>query len=219
MNKNTALKISVIITAYNEEKYIGRCLRSILNQSITADSYEVIVVDDGSNDSTIREICKYSEEILLIKNDKNLGLPYSINRGIEASKGQFIVRLDADDYVHNDYLRVLSLALHQNNNIDASACDYIVIDDRQNKIEIYDCEKHPIGCGIMYRREQIIEIGLYDEQFRSREEEEFSTRFCKLFAITRIPIPLYYYHKHGNNMTENKIQMDYYKKLLRIKNT
>lgn len=208
------VNVSVVIPAFNEEKNIGRCLRSLYNQSLPMEDYELIVVDDGSRDNTLKEITKFKDNLIYIKNKKNLGLPYSLNRGIESSKGKYIVRVDADDYVHQDYLRILNVALNQNNNIDAVSCDYVIVDERQNKKEIKNCEDYPIGCAIMYRREQLIEVGMYDEQFLAREEEEFADRFNLIYKTTRLPIPLYYYYLHGNNLTLNKEKMEYYKKLL-----
>ncbi|OCW83239.1 glycosyl transferase, partial [Pelagibacteraceae bacterium GOM-A5] len=69
--------ISVIIPAYNHEKFIGRALRSILDQSIDKKKYEVILINDFSIDNSKQIIKKYKSEIVYIENDQNKGLPYS----------------------------------------------------------------------------------------------------------------------------------------------
>ena len=96
--------ISVIIPVFNQEKYIGRCLRSILNQSIKRNLFEVIVINDGSTDSTIKILKNFENEVVIINNEKNIGLPASVNKGIKSAKGSFIVRLDSDDYVNANFL-------------------------------------------------------------------------------------------------------------------
>ena len=204
-------KISVIIPAYNEEKYIGRCIRSLLLQSIDNSEYEIIIIDDASHDKTLQIIDNYLDSIVFLKNKENLGLPASLNRGILKASGQFIVRVDADDYVHNDYLKILSIHLQLNNDLDAVACDYDLVDQRQDVISHVNCLDNPIGCGVMYRIEQLIEIGLYDESFRLREDEELRVRFKRKYSVTRVPIPLYKYHLHQDNITSNEKMMEFYR--------
>jgi glycosyltransferase involved in cell wall biosynthesis len=210
-------KISVIIPAYNEELYLGRCIRSLLDQSVNVNEYELIIINDASDDNTQKIIDHYIDNIVLINNESNIGLPASLNKGILKAKGQYIVRVDADDYVHCEYLKVLSIHLKLNNDLDAVACDYDLVDDRQDLIKHVNCLKSPIGCGIMYRAEQLIEIGCYDENFRVREDEEMSIRFKKKYSLTRIPLPLYKYHLHDNNITSNLQAMNFYKDKLNQK--
>ena len=83
-------KISVIVPVYNQEKYIGRCLRSLLDQSIEKYNYEIIVINDGSKDKTKFALSLFKDDIKLITNKKNKGLPYSINRGIKAAKADLL---------------------------------------------------------------------------------------------------------------------------------
>lgn len=90
--------VSIITPVFNREKYISYCIDSILKQ--TYKYFEYIIVDDGSNDHTIDIINKYSEQdnrIKVISNLHNLGAPKSYNKGVMASKGQYIMRLDSDD--------------------------------------------------------------------------------------------------------------------------
>jgi glycosyltransferase involved in cell wall biosynthesis len=204
-------KISVLIPAFNEELYLGRCIRSLLNQSISAEEFEIIIINDASSDNTQKVIDQYRDNVVQLKNESNIGLPASLNKGILNAKGQFIVRVDADDYVHQEYLRVLSIHLQLNNSLDAVACDYDLVDDRQDLITHVNCFEKPIGCGIMYRVEQLISIGCYDESFRVREDEDLSIRFNNKYSLTRIPIPLYKYHLHENNITSDDDSMKIYK--------
>ena len=95
------------MAAYNQEKFIGRCLRSLLNQTLSHGSYEIIVVNDGSTDRTPYALELFHDAIHTITNDQNRGLPASINKGILTAKAQYIVRVDADDYVNTNFLNFL----------------------------------------------------------------------------------------------------------------
>ena len=206
--------ISVIVPTHNEEKFIGRCLRSLIKQSLPQGSYEIIVVNDGSTDATTSVLDLFSDVTQIVTNTEQLGLPASLNRGIRMARGQFIVRVDADDYVHRDYLKVLSLHLQLNNDIDAIACDYLLINEQQDVIAQKNCLEDPIGCGIMFRIDHLISVGLYNEEFIMREEEDLRIRFLENYAIERVRLPLYRYRKHPDNMTNNLAEYDYYAKLL-----
>jgi len=203
-------QISVIIPVYNQERFIGRCLRSILNQSLPLADYEIIIIDDCSQDNSLIILDKYIDQIHLIKHEENKGLPTALNTGIKAANGRFIIRLDSDDYVHNEYLNVLSLYLKMNSDIDAVCCDYFEVDDKENILKRHSHIKNPIGCGIMFRIEQLIEIGLYDEKQLWNEERELMIRFSKKFLIEHLKFPFYRYRQHENNMTKNDQMMKKY---------
>lgn len=210
MRVKNNVQISVIIPVYNQERFIGRCLRSILNQSISLDEYEIIVIDDFSKDNTLKILEKYDDQIKIIKHKKNEGLPKALNNGIKSANGRFIIRLDSDDYVHYEYLNILSLYLKMNSEIDAVSCDYFEVNDKEEIIKRHSHSKNPIGCGIMFRIEQLIEIGLYNENQLWNEERELMERFLKQFSIEYLKYPLYRYRQHENNMTKNKEMMKKY---------
>ena len=128
---------SILVPVYNQEKYIGRCLRSLLSQNFQRNEYQIIVIDDGSTDKTNYALELFKNEIILIKNKRNKGLPYSLNRGIRHSKSKYIVRVDSDDYVNEDFLKFLVSYLDQNNYMDAVACDYYKVDNNENIIDKY----------------------------------------------------------------------------------
>ena len=164
--------VTVIIAAWNEEKFIGRCIRSLLSQSFSRDLFQIIVIDDGSTDKT----------------------PY-------------FVRVDADDYVSNDFLLFLYNFIVQNKYMDAVACDYNLIDDTEKVLLRKDCMKDPIACGIIFKTDQIIDIGLYDEDFLLHEERDLRIRFLKKHNIHRLELALYRYRRHEKNITNDKDAM------------
>ena len=210
MNQKEPL-VSVIVAAYNQEKFIGRCLRSLLNQTLPQDSYEIIVVNDGSTDRTPYALELFHDAIHIITNEQNKGLPASINKGIMAAKAQFIVRVDADDYVNANFLNFLHYFLDQNPDIDAVACDYWLFTENEEWLERIDSSQLPIACGIMFRKQQLFDIGMYDEAFRIFEEKDLKIRFEKKYVITRLQLPLYRYRRHENNITNNAEAMEHHR--------
>ena len=209
------IRISVIVAVYNQEKFIGRCLRSLLQQNFLSDLFEIIVVNDASTDKTsfalelfldpVRSIVK------VIENEKNIGLPASLNKAINISQGDYIVRVDADDWVSKDFLRLLFLFLENNKYMDAVACDYITTNDKEEKIDRINCKVFPIACGIMFRKSQIIDIGLYDEDFLYHEDKDLRIRFEKKYRIFRLELPVYRYRRHNSNMTNNNLSLEKFK--------
>ena len=164
-------KITVIIPVFNREKYISRCLRSLLNQNLEKNFFEIIVINDGSTDKTKFVLDMYKEDITIINNKKNLGLPKSLNKGIKKSRSTYIVRVDSDDYVNENFLKFLYLFLEENRDIDAVSCDYLLVDDKEIVLSREDCFKKPIACGIMFRSKDLENIGLYDEDLILHEEK------------------------------------------------
>lgn len=209
--------VSILVSVHNEEKYIGRCIRSVLNQNFPRDDYEIIVVNDASTDRTKYALEVFGDEIQVIHNEKQLGLPGSLNRGIKAARGQFLVRLDGDDYVSGEYLNVLTMFLRMNPDMDAVACDYYLVDDHENTLARKSCMDEPLGCGIMFRVEQLIGIGMYDDQFLQHEDSDLRVRFLKKHSIHRVVLPLYRYRRHQDNMTNDKESMEHYRQALESK--
>jgi glycosyltransferase involved in cell wall biosynthesis len=218
MLKNTHVPvISVLIPAYNAERFIGRAIRSVLNQTVPDRQHEVIAVDDASTDRTAYALELFKDEIEILYNDKKLGLPASLNRAIRAARGKYVVRVDADDYVSHDYLYILQRFLEDNTYMDAVACDYLLVDDSENVIERRDCMEHPIGCGIMFRTDHLIEIGSYDDNFLMHEDRDLRVRFLKKYAIHRIELPLYRYRRHKDNMTNDRVASRQFERQLKVK--
>ena len=210
--------ISVIIPAHNAERFIGRALRSVISQNYVED-FEIVVVNDASTDRTEFALELFNQDITILRNDTRLGLPGSLNRAIRAARGKYIVRVDADDYVTHDYLYILQRFLESNTHMDAIACDYLVVDDGENIIERRNCMDFPIGCGIMFRSAQLIDVGLYDDCLLMHEDRDLRARFLERYKISRVELPLYRYRRHTDNMTNDRSAWEHYENRLRDKHS
>lgn len=97
--------ISVIVPVYNCEKYISRCIDSILNQ--TFKDFEILLLNDGSTDNSLKILREYEKKHknIIVIDKKNEGVAITRNKGIKLAKGKYIAFIDNDDYIDKDYLR------------------------------------------------------------------------------------------------------------------
>lgn len=196
-------KVSVVIAARNAAKYIERAVRSCLSQTFS--DYEIIVVNDSSIDNTSSIVKLFGDRVRFISVEREgmgCGLPSNI--GIRNAKSPFVVRVDADDYISENMLQIEYLFLLLNKDMDAVACDYFIIDDNENILSRENYEIAPIACGVMFRKDKLLDIGLYNESLPIWEEKELRHRFLQKYQIHRIPLPLYRYTKHEGSLTYGK---------------
>ena len=115
------IKISVIIPSYNAEKYIARCIDSVLNTGY--DNLEIICINDGSKDGTLSVLREYEEKYDSVKviDTPNGGVSKARNLGIEKACGDFITFLDSDDWIHPQFFNTL-LSIQKKYNSDVSVC-------------------------------------------------------------------------------------------------
>ena len=209
--------VSLIITTYNYAQYVERAIRSALDQSLPVNQFEIIVVNDSSTDGTETILENYANDVRVFNLQENLGLAGARNFGIKKAKGQFIIFLDADDYLHKETLRAQKLFLEENNNLDAVSVDYYLVDERGKHIEHVNANEKSIACGIMFRKDFLFNIGLYDEGFRAREEEDLRIRWNEKYNIYNIILPLYRYRMHDSNLTKNSTEMNKHQEMLQMK--
>lgn len=197
------IKFSVIITCHNREKFISKSIRSALNQvGISKNEFEVLVVDDDSQDNSVNLIKDFLPTIKFFKNRKNLGISSARNVGIKNSKGKYIFMLDSDDYISNNLLQVMGLFLDTNQEWDAVACDYTKVYEDGKIIKRFFFKKNPIACGVLYRRKCIFDLGLYNRKLKIHEEKDLRERFLKKkYKMGYVQLPLYRYVIHSSNLT------------------
>jgi len=97
-------KVTVLMPAYNAEKYIGEAIASVLNQSFT--DFELLIINDGSTDSTQKIIHSFRDKRIVLINQQNKGVSAALNVGLKAARADYIARFDADDVCHPDRLKI-----------------------------------------------------------------------------------------------------------------
>lgn len=203
-------KVSVVITNFNLEKYIGACLRSCLNQTLPKDAYELIIVDDCSTDNSVEVIKELvdSTKVKLITLEKNHGVSYASNVGVRKAQAPYVIRVDADDYINENLLLFFSTILDWNSDISFVYGDVLRVNEggtsteRINLRSIDNLFDH--GAGIMFRKSCLEAVGLYDENLKNCEDFDLIKRLFKNFDGYYVKLPLYRYRLHTNNMTNNK---------------
>jgi glycosyltransferase involved in cell wall biosynthesis len=220
--------ISVILPVYNGEEYIEASINSVLNQ--THDNFELILIDDGSTDKTRDIISKFRDKrIIYIKNEKNMGLIYSLNLGLKMSKGKYIARMDADDIAFKKRLEIQIKFMESNLECDISGGNYIrllngnkfydkirnfIVPGRKSKMY----QKHEkiktsaifinpmIHPTIILRRSSLLNNNLeYDSNYIFAEDYAFWLIAIKKKLVMRnIKHPLIKYRIHQNSISRNE---------------
>lgn len=130
MDKSAKDTISVIVAIYNVERYLSKCIESILSQ--TYENLDIILINDGSTDKS-GEICdKYAAKDSRIRviHRENKGVAYTRNQGISVAKGEYLTFVDSDDYIHPQMYEILMEYLHKHQ-AEVAACDYEKVTDTQ----------------------------------------------------------------------------------------
>ncbi len=146
-------KVSVMMPAYNVEKYIGEAIESILNQ--TFQDYELIIIDDGSKDATYQVMQKYaqkSDKIRIFQNEKNEGLVFTRNRLLELAEGEYLAALDSDDISLLDRLEKQVNFLDKNPDIDllGGGLEFFREDSDEKSYLLFLTDPEQIACKLLF---------------------------------------------------------------------
>lgn len=216
-------KVSIVIPVYNAERYIDDCLKSLIDQ--TYENVEIILIDDGSKDSSYDICLRYTKKYEFIKlyKKKNGGPSSARNLGIDKSNGDYICFVDSDDSVKANYVEKLVensadliisgvTEVYDNNKKDKSMCEII---QKYNNEEIYDKFLEASESDVfnspfckLYKKNIIDNHNLkFDESIRMGEDLIFNIhylKYCKSLII--IPECLYYYNKSAVGSLTKKFE-------------
>ena len=207
--------ITVYITNHNYQKYISKSITSVLNQNFK--NFELIIIDDGSTDNSIKEIEKFTKknkEIIFIKQKKK-GLVASNNIAINIARGKYIMRLDADDWLDTNALKIMYSAINKNKDIAMVFPDYYEVNSegkiiskfiRHNfkKVNVKDQPAH--GACSLIKLEILKKIGGYDQKFVCQDGFYIWMKLILKYKVFNINKPLFYYRRHGKSLTtDNKL--------------
>ena len=209
------MKISVIIPVRNRMNKLERCLRSITNQSLDFELYEVIVIDDNSTIPIKNKLNFQVNNVKFLRNKKHLGLPASLNKGINFSKNELIVRLDSDDYCHKDRFKTqINWLLKKKDNVLIGSSGYMVdendkiiskinldhlLDNKLKKKLIF--KNYFLHSSTMFRKSYYNKVGGYNPYFKYTQDYELWSKLSKVGHIKNLKKELIYLRQHRNSVT------------------
>lgn len=199
--------VTVIMSVHNCEKYIGKAIDSILCQ--TLNDFEFIIINDGSDDGTEKIIKLYRDpRIICVNNGENIGQTRSLNKGIGLARGEYIARMDADDFSSSDRLLIQAEFMERNPKIAVTGSWMRLINEQGRSAGIltyplapnfirlllvnlinFPCIPHPAA---MIRKEIFSKIGLYNERY-AIQDYDLWLRIAREYPIRNIPKVLLYY--------------------------
>lgn len=207
--------ISVIMPAYNVEKYIGDAIESILQQ--TFDDFEFIIIDDASTDQTYDIICKYHDKrIIRIRNQNRLGVAACINRGLSVCSSEFVARMDSDDISKPERFKNQIEFMSDNSNLGISGSHMEIIDsngkiikeqhkktgDEAIKINLFLGHTSLAHPSIIIRKKVIDQYHLrYDTAFQYAEDYDFYCRCSRFIMFDNYPESLIQYRIHAESVS------------------
>ena len=197
-------KISIVMSVYNEEKYLREAIESILNQ--TYKDFEFIIIDDGSTDKSAHIIKSYNDPRIVLIQQNNTGLSPALNTGIKAAKGKYIARMDADDISHIDRLKYQITYMEKHKDCVALGTKAMIIDKDGNYIYSVNNKfskeqlrkqlpaNNPFFHGSMImRKEALLKCGGYKEEALGNDEDLLWIDLQKQGEMDILNEPLYSY--------------------------
>ncbi len=207
------LLISVIMPVYNRENFLDEAIESVLAQDY--DSFELVLIDDGSTDSSPEILRKWSEldsRIVVITSPQNEGISGALNRGLIQARGQYIARIDSDDVMLPGRLSAQVKVLQSRPDIIlvTSPFEYMDVDgkyigswqaDESHEVVVFLLNFFNIIAGhgqVMYRKDDVLALGGYSMLYTSSEDFDLWGRLLQRGRIERVPVLGMRQRIHGN---------------------
>lgn len=213
------MKLSIIIPAYNVEKYISKCLESCLSQDISPEDYEVIVVNDGTADHSATIVEGYVKEYFHVRliNKENGGLSSARNTGLKAATGDYVWFVDSDDWIeHNCLKEIIDIAFEENLDVLCFNLQFAFSDGRFEKYinneeqtrvvyrgAEFICKKKmpPAAWCALYKRTFLEKHSLNFYEGILHEDQEFTPRaYCLAERITYVDKVIYNYNQREGSI-------------------
>jgi glycosyltransferase involved in cell wall biosynthesis len=207
-------KITIYMPSHNYGKFLQEAIESILRQ--TVDGWELMLFDNGSTDNTseIMGLYKNDPRVSIFKTSK-LNLPTIANMALKKAKGDYIVRVDADDVLDENMMLVLGNYLDRDSDVALVFPDYFLIDEygqitsHERRKQIYH-SNHLLdvpanGACTMIRVNVLKKLGGYREDLGAQDGFDLWSRITREYKCSNVGLPLFYYRRHGKNLTENQL--------------
>jgi glycosyltransferase involved in cell wall biosynthesis len=202
------IEVSVILTVFNREEYLERCISSVIRQSFT--NWELIAIDDGSRDNTLNILKEYRDADSRIKvmSHENIKPPLSRNKGIIVSQGKYITFLDSDDEYERDHLRRRVEYMNENAGTDMICGGVNIIGneyvrDKNNPLKFIHLSECSIGGTFFGRRKVFLMLNGF-KNLEYSDDSDFFERAKKYFHIEKVNFNTYKYHREDPGSITNR---------------
>ena len=206
-------KVSVLMPNYNGEAYLSEAIESILGQTFT--DFEFIIIDDGSSDESWDIIQKYAKKdnrIIAIKNEKNLKICKSLNKGLSLAKWEYIARMDSDDIAKENWMEQVYKKISTHSNIGVCGSNFDIINEKweitgekQFPHNNIDCKnaiwyRNPFAHNtVLIRKSALKEVWWYNHDFIYAEDLELWIRIGTKYDFYNVQENLVQYRIFGGN--------------------
>jgi glycosyltransferase involved in cell wall biosynthesis len=202
-----AKRVSIILPVYNGARYLRQAIESCLTQ--TYQNFELIVVDDGSQDNSVEIVKTYTDSRLtLIQHDRNKKLPAALNTGFSHSIGSYLTWTSHDNYYVPTAIAELVQFLEDSRGVDFVYSDEYIIDERDGSVQLDRTgpverlvEQSCLGGCFLYTRAVYEKLGPYDERLFLAEDYDYWLRALSSFKLAHLDRALYYYRLHPRSLT------------------
>ena len=208
-------KVSIVMAVCNGERYVREAVESILNQTFA--DFEFIIIDDGSTDSTWSILTAYAAQdsrVVLIRNQENIGLTRSLNKGLALAQGEYLARQDADDVSLPERLEWQVAFLDQHVKCSLVASHASEIDDNCNVVgymtppsgnsklqaDLMRWNFLPHG-SVMFRSSAVRRMGGYDPTYQYAQDYDLWLRLAEVADLACLAHPLYQLRRHRQAVT------------------
>ena len=203
-----SIKVTIIIRAYNAQDFIEQSVKGALSQNFPRDNFEVIVVNDGSTDSTSKILEQFTKvgNLKIISQD-NRGAEVAANNGIKASRGEYITFLDSDDEFSLNFLKELAPILDGDSGIDFCYPDYY---EEFNGKKILVSPKNifeNIMIGVLFRKDKLTDEGFFRKSVFFTEYD-LLLRTMNKWTSFHCAKPLFTYHRRNDSATGNSNRVE-----------
>lgn len=213
MEESISTKVSVLMPVFNADEFLREAIDSILDQTFS--DFEFIIINDGSTDTSEKIIESYRDSrIRYVKNERNFGLVYTLNRGIDLAKGTYIARMDADDRSLPTRFEKQVAYLDQHSEVGACGTAFRFFGDKTHlssnpsdfrqaftMLSVNSSLGHPTS---MIRRSVLKQHSIYyEEEFQYAADYAFWVRIGQVSQLTSLPECLLLYRWHATNMSNS----------------
>ena len=206
-------RVTIYVPSHAYGHFLAQSLESVFRQSLAC--WELIIISDGSTDCTLEVAQQFAarapEKVRVIANDVPMGLRACANTALELARGDYFMRLDADDFLDENALLVLSHFLDSHPTIGLVYPNWTFVDESGKALGIeyrkragsedqtQDLPAH--GACTLIRRRVLKAVGGYDTRFKAQDGHELWLKALHQFGIGNVETPLFFYRQHGQSMS------------------